>query len=186
MNNVAELLRLIHNLIRIGTIAEVDHGNPDLDPLRPPRVRVTLGDIKTGWLPWLAAHAGTTRTWCPPTVDEQVIVFSPGGDLNAGVVLAGLFRERHPAPSNNEDLFKAVMPDGAVIEYHHTDHHLSAEIPGNADIRAVKGLVIHADTTIHGRLTINGESVQHNGTDIGNMHTHRGVTSGSGTSGVPN
>ena len=25
MNNVAELLRLIHNLIRTGTIAEVDH-----------------------------------------------------------------------------------------------------------------------------------------------------------------
>ena len=57
--NLVELLRLIHNLIRLGTIAEVDHARA--------RVRVQSGELLTNWLPWIEARAGTTRDWDPPT-----------------------------------------------------------------------------------------------------------------------
>lgn len=149
MNNVAELKRLIANLIRIGTIAEVDHGNPDAAPPKPPRVRVDIGELKTGWLHWIEGRAGTTRTWCPPTVDEQVLVFAPGGDLNAAVVLTGLFRGLHPAPSDNGDHFHAVMPDGAVIDYNHVEHHLTVDIPGDIMINAKGDIRITASGDMH-------------------------------------
>jgi phage baseplate assembly protein V len=149
MNNVAEIKRLIENLIRFGTIAEVDHGNPNVEPVQPPRVRVDIGDMKTGWLRWIETRAGTTRTWCPPTVDEQVIVISPGGDLGAAVVLTGLFRDLHPAPSDNGDHFHAVMPDGAVIDYHHVEHHLKVDIPGDITINATGEIRITASGDMH-------------------------------------
>ena len=56
MNNVAELKRLIANSIRIGAIAEVDHGNPDAAPPKPPRVQV-IGELTTGWLHWIESRA---------------------------------------------------------------------------------------------------------------------------------
>lgn len=101
MNNVAELLRLIHNLIRTGTIAEVDHAAA--------RVRVKSGALLTDWLPWIESRAGTSRSWNPPTVGEQVMLFSPGGDPAAGLVLTGLFSNAHPTPANSADLWLSLI-----------------------------------------------------------------------------
>lgn len=43
MNSIAEISRLLENLVRLGTIAEVQHA--------PPRVKVRTGGILTTWLP---------------------------------------------------------------------------------------------------------------------------------------
>lgn len=193
LHSAAELLRLIHNLVRLGTVAEVDHARA--------RVRVATGEITTAWLPWLEERAGTTRTWNPPTVGEQVVVFAPGGDMASAVVLAGLYRTQHPAPSDSADVWHAVMPDGAVIEYDHATSHLQATLPGSATLAAQGdvlvttpaaltataggGATLNADTVINGTLAINGGSVTHNGTDIGDTHKHSGVTSGNATTGGP-
>lgn len=141
MNNTAELLRLINNVIRIGTIAEVDHAAA--------RVRVTVGELITAWLPWLESRAGTTRTWSPPTMGEQVVLFSPGGDLAAAVVLAGLYRQTHPAPSGSPGKWHAVMPDGAIIEYDHQAHHLQASLPGSATIKATGAITLESAADIN-------------------------------------
>ncbi|MOA13073.1 Phage-related baseplate assembly protein [compost metagenome] len=77
MNNYADLARMIENLIRFGVIAEVQ--------MNPPRVRVKTGELLTTWLPWIAVRAGTDKDWAPPTVDEQVVLFSPSGQLANGV-----------------------------------------------------------------------------------------------------
>lgn len=149
MENIAELRRLIHNLIRVGIVTDVDYGDPAAEPPKPPRVRVEIGELETNWLRWIESRAGTTRTWCPPTVDEQVIVFAPGGDLNTAVVLTGLFRNIHRAPSDNGDHFHAVMPDGAVIDYHHVEHHLKVDIPGDITINATGDIRITASGDMH-------------------------------------
>ena len=99
--NIPELLRLLHNLIRLGTIAEVDH--------RAARVRVKTGELLTDWLPWLEGRAGTTRDWDPPTKGEQVILFSPGGDPANGVVLCGLCSNAHPAPAEVATLWRRIF-----------------------------------------------------------------------------
>ena len=74
----SDLLRLLQNLIRLGTIAEVNGA----------KARVRLEPALTAeWLKWATRRAGSTCTWSAPTVDEQVIVFSPGGDLTLGIIM---------------------------------------------------------------------------------------------------
>lgn len=179
LHSAAELLRLIHNLIRLGNIAEVDHGDPDADPPRPPRVRVQSGSLLTAWRPWIDGRAGTTREWDPPTVGEQCVLFSPGGDPAAAVVLVGLFSDAHPAPASSGDLWRREMPDGAVLEYDHAAHHLSATLPGSATLDAQAdvtvttpaklqataggGATVNANTVINGNLTLNGNFSQPSG-----------------------
>ncbi|HDL8750097.1 TPA: phage baseplate assembly protein V, partial [Yersinia enterocolitica] len=50
---ITEILRLLRNLIRIGTVAEVD--------LDQALCRVATGDNITGWLNWLTLRAGQSR-----------------------------------------------------------------------------------------------------------------------------
>lgn len=183
MNNDAELLRLIENLIRLGTIAEVDHERA--------RVRVKSRDLLTGWLPWADGRAGETRDWNPPTVGEQVLMFSPGGDTANGVAVTGLFQTAHPAPSADPAIVGRWYPDGAIIEYDHVNHRLSATLPGSADITAPGGATINADTVINGNTHVNGSfsasggDFAHNGTDVGDSHKHGGIKSGPSTTGAP-
>ncbi|MCL7930436.1 phage baseplate assembly protein V [Halomonas llamarensis] len=126
LHSAAEMLRLIHNIIRLGTIAEVDHERA--------RVRVKTGDITTGWLRWLEGRAGTTRDWDPPTVDEQVIVFSPGGDMHAAIVVTGLYRTAHPAPSADPDLQRRIYPDGTQQQHNHAESHWHLRVPAGGKI----------------------------------------------------
>lgn len=82
---VNDLDRRLANLLRIGTIAEVSTSTK--------LARVTIGDITTDWLPWLVKRAGNNvKTWWAPDVGEQVIVFSPGGELGQGVIGGSLFQ----------------------------------------------------------------------------------------------
>jgi phage baseplate assembly protein V len=50
MNDLANLTRLLENLIRFGTIAAVQ--------MVPPRVQVLTGTLTTAWLPWINPRAG--------------------------------------------------------------------------------------------------------------------------------
>lgn len=181
--DTVELQRLLHNLIRLGTIAQVDHARA--------RVRVQSGELLTGWLLWLESRAGTTRSWNPPTVGEQVVVFSPGGDPATGVVLGALYQNTHPAPAQSGNVCRWDMPDGAVIEYDHAASHLSANLPGTASITAPGGATLNADTVINGDTTVNGAfaangvSFTHNGTNVGDSHAHGGVKSGPSKTGAP-
>lgn len=183
LQSAAELLRLIHNLIRFGTIAEVDH---DLA-----RVRVKSGELLSAWLPWIECRAGSTRTWNPPTQGEQVVLFSPGGDPATGVVLTGLFSDAHPAPSHLGHLWRCLFPDGGVFEYDHADSVLRINLPGSIEIHAPGGTSWTGDIDHQGNMTRQGSyeqsggSLTHDGKNVGSSHKHGNVKSGSGTSGGP-
>lgn len=146
-----ELLRRLENLLRPGTIAAVNHDAS--------RVRVSIGAITTNWLPWFERRAGNVRTWCPPSVGEQCLVLSPGGDLASGTVLVGLDSEAHPAPSASGSLHRTQYPDGAVIDYDHASHSLTANLPGGgtALLIAPGGITLDAPhTRITGECLIEG------------------------------
>lgn len=151
-----ELLRRLENLLRPGTIHAVDHAGA--------HVRVASGDLITNWLPWFERRAGNVRTWCPPSVGEQCLVLSPGGDLSSGMVLVGLNSETYPAPADSPTLHRIEFIDGAVIDYDHASHTLT----------------INAE-----HVSINGNSLTHNGTNVGDTHVHSGVRSGPDTTEGP-
>lgn len=160
--NQVEINRLLHNLVRPGVIAEVDHGNITASPPKPARVRVFVGAMKTDWIPWREQRAGKTRTWNPPTEGEQVLLLTPGGELRGATVLMGINSDHIPAPSDRPEITMVEMPDGAVLEYDHEKSHLRAELPGDATIdaqgavtlTAQGGATVNADVTINGTLAI--------------------------------
>ena len=162
----SDLLRLLQNLIRLGTIAEV----------KGAKARVRLGPtLTTEWLNWATRRAGSTRTWSAPTVGEQVIVFSPGGDLTRGIIVPALYSQAFDAPESSDSIHTTHYPDGAVVQYDHAAHALTATLPGGTatitadkvtsnapstictgDLTIMKNLIVKQSATVEGVTTLNG------------------------------
>ncbi|MFC0669465.1 phage baseplate assembly protein V [Azotobacter chroococcum] len=175
--NTADLTRRLENLIRFGTVAEVDPAKP--------RCRMKTGGLVTAWLPCFTLRAGEDRTWDPPSIGEQGIVFSPSGDPATGAVLVGLNSDAFPAPDNDPSRHRRTYRDGAVIEYDTATHTLRATLPGGGkvDIVAPGGVTILGDVTITGLVTVS-EDVVAAGISLV-QHVHGGVLSGGATTGGP-
>ena len=189
MNNIAELLRLIQNLLRFGSIAEVDHGVPNE---RLPAVRVRSGALLTGWLPWAGGRAGTTRDWSPPTVGEQVMILSPGGDLANGVAMPSLFQLSAPPPTNDPSKIARQFPDGGLFEYDHANSVLRINLPGSIEIHAPGGTQWVGNINHQGDMQRDGSDTQiggtktHNGKNVGSDHNHGGISRGVSNTDGPN
>ncbi|MDR5801921.1 phage baseplate assembly protein V [Caballeronia sp. LZ001] len=131
-----EFRRLLINLIRRGSVAEVDLST------NPPSVRVSVGDpddehapgLMTNWLPFVTLRAGKTRAWNPPSVGEQVILLCPMGDLAQGVAWGGVFCDAVTPPSRSPDVHAIAYPDGALVQYDHAKHSLSVRLPDGASV----------------------------------------------------
>ena len=164
-----DTLRRLDNLVRLGRIAAVDHDAA--------RCRVQTGGNLTGWLPWLAQRAGTTRTWCPPTAGEQVIILSPSGEPAGGIVLTGLYSELVEAPSTTSAEHITDYPDGARIAYNHAT--------GAMSITGIQSLTIDCpQITITGAITQTGGNLSSNGIVL-HTHKHTGVQAGGSQTGTP-
>ena len=163
--DLSELVRTIPNLIRTGKIAEINAN----------KVRVRLSPtLLTTWLQWIALRAGDVIEWCPPSIGEQVIVFSPNGDLTQGKALAGLFSVESPAPQTSLKIRSIHYPDGAVVLYDFGQHSLSAILPAGSSA-LVKADAVTADApqttctgdvTIKGNLVVEGFSALNNGAKV--------------------
>lgn len=175
--NITDLLRRLENLIRLGTIAAVDH--------QAARCTVKSGGLSIPNLPWLAQRAGSSSDWDPPTVGEQCILFSPSGEPAQGIVLVGLYSQQRPAPSNSANLRRRTYPDGAVIDYDHATHTLTATLPGGgkAKLTAPGGVTILGDVDITGLVTVS-EDVIAAGISLVS-HVHGGVQGGPSKTGAP-
>lgn len=128
-----QLARLLQNLIRTGTIHEVQYSHPA-------RVRVSTGGLITNWLPWLELRAGKTTTWNPPTIGEQVVLFAAGGDLTGAVALTGINSDSAQPPSNSSNETVTKYPDGAISKYDHAS--------GAMTISGIKSLLIQASDSV--------------------------------------
>lgn len=113
----ADIRRLINNLIRVGVVTAVDAKKG---------CRVQTGDLETDWLNWITLRAGQTRTMNAPSVGEQVIILSIGGELTTAFVLTGIFSNEHAEPTDSLTADHRTYSDGAVIEYEPATGHLKA------------------------------------------------------------
>lgn len=155
MNQIAELFRRLDNMIRHGTIAAVDHGDPAQG--KPPRCRVQTGKILTGWIPFYTRRAGSTNDWDPVSDGEQCTVFSPSGDLAQGVALVGLYSDANPATSNDPAVHRVEWANGDYVEHNAETGAYSLKVAGHVNIEA-------ASLTINctGAVSINGSRVDLN------------------------
>lgn len=105
---INDLDRRLANMIRFGTIDEVD--------LDEKKATVKLSDDETTeWLPWTTGAAGKTKTWRAPDVGEQVVVLSPGGDLTQGVIGPSLYWDDFEAPGSDADKQVLKLDDNATL-----------------------------------------------------------------------
>ncbi|WP_145600555.1 phage baseplate assembly protein V [Yersinia frederiksenii] len=130
---ITEILRLLRNLIRIGTVAEVDLGQA--------LCRVATGDNITGWLNWLTLRAGQSRSWWAPSLGEQVLILSLGGELDTAFVLPGIFSDDFPPPSASANGLYLSFPDGATLHYEPESGELQAD--------GIKTAVINASESVN-------------------------------------
>lgn len=206
---LAEIDRLLANLIRVGVVAELDEAAA--------RVRVSIGELLTDWLPWLTARAGATRTWSAPRPGEQVLVLSPYGDLTQAVVLPAIYQDAHPAPAARREVEHIAFPDGSLVDYDSASHVLTVTAGsgrvvincGSATINASQAVTLATpQTTCTGALTVQGPltwqagmtgtgsasiagdlavsgGLANKGKDVGAGHRHAGVEKGKDNSGPP-
>lgn len=128
---ITELERRLANMVTIGKVVEAEYN--------PPRCRVQIGDIKTGWLDWGVERAGLDQTWKPFEVDEQVLVFSPNGDLTQGIIVKSLYQTAHSAPANAVDITRTKFKDGTVIEHDRASSTYSLFIPAGGKFSVTVG-----------------------------------------------
>ena len=126
---IGELERRLSNAIRPGTVLEADYAKA--------RIRVTMGDNTSAWLPWLTSRAGEDRTWHAPEVGEQVIVMAPGGELSAGYVMpGGIYKNDYPANADKPEISRTTYKDGAIVEYDREAHAHLLQLPeGSATVK---------------------------------------------------
>ena len=101
----------------------------------PPRVKVRVGDWVSDWLKWQAGAAGKVRHWRPPSVDEEVALWAPSGDLAGAFVAPGYYTEQHGGSGRSSpDETATDFPDGAFEQYNHTSHEYVLSVPAGGRI----------------------------------------------------
>ncbi|CAM3472127.1 Baseplate assembly protein V [Xenorhabdus nematophila F1] len=130
---LTELMRLLRNLIRTGVITQVDTTRG--------MCRVATGNLETDWLHWLTSRAGNSRTWWAPSVGEQVLLLSIGGELTTAFVLPAIFSDEFPAPSTSPEATHIKFPDGAVMEYEPQS--------GALTVTGIKTATVTASDSVH-------------------------------------
>ena len=155
-HNLAEISRKVENMIRIGTIVDVNH------TIR--RCRVKSGKLTTDWLNWQAGRAGSTKIWNPPTIGEQVMILSPSGVIESGIVMPSIYSDVHDSPSSNQDEHITEYPDGARISYNHATGALIASGIKTGIVQASVSITLDTPhTEVTGSMNVEGLFSYQNG-----------------------
>lgn len=154
------------DLIRLGRVVEVEGKS----------ARVRVGDVETDWIRWPAARAGRLKVWSPPSLDEQVLVFTPEGDIERAVIGPSFFSNLHPAPEEDGSDF-IEFEDGGRLAYHPATKTLAVALAAGAalTITAPAGVSIEGDLQVSGDVVAAGVSLT--------QHVHTGDS--GGTTGAP-
>ncbi len=106
---LAELIRLLENIVRTGTVTEIDEEKW--------RVRVQSGGLTPNWMRWNAQRAGAFKVWVPPSIGEQVWFLCLGGNTDIAFIGGSLYSDDNPAPGASRDEMVVTAPDGARFRY---------------------------------------------------------------------
>lgn len=184
---IAELIRLLENIARTGTVTEIDEKNA--------RVRVQSGGLETTWLRWNAQRAGAFKVWLPPSIGEQVWFLCLGGNTDVAFIGGSLYSDDNPAPGALCNEMIVTAPDGARLRYDATAGALQVTGIKTATIEAsvkvtldtpevectnlltTKSLNVREGGEMHGDITHTGGSFTSNGVQVDD-HDHGNVERG--------
>ena len=166
----------------------------------PPACRVTFGaDPVSGnehisdWLNWSIRSDAEVNDWSMPAVGAQVMVLSPGGETDNGLVFPAGFSGDRPPPATEPGQHVTQYSDGATVMYDTQAHAMAVNLPdgGKVTIIAAGGLKLVGDTEIDGNLTVTKDINDKAGSmqeirEIHNAHEHNENGDGGGVTDPPN
>ncbi|HCB1081004.1 TPA: phage baseplate assembly protein V [Klebsiella variicola subsp. variicola] len=184
---IAELLRLLENVVRTGTVTEIDE--------KKWRVRVQSGGLEATWLRWNAQRAGAFKIWLPPSIGEQVWILCLGGNTDVAFIGGSLYSNDNPAPGASRNEMVVTAPDGASFRYDAESGALQVKGIQSAVVEAsvkitldtpevectnlltTKNLNVTEGGEMHGDIAHTGGAFTSNGVQVDD-HNHGGVERG--------
>ena len=184
---LAELIRLLENVVRTGTVTEIDEEKW--------RVRVQSGGLSPNWMRWTAQRAGAFKVWIPPSIGEQVWFLCLGGNTDVAFIGGSLYSDDNPAPGASRNEMVVTAPDGARFRYDAEAGALRVTGIKTAAIEAsvkitldtpevectnlltTKSLNVREGGEMHGDITHTGGACTSNGVQVDD-HDHGGVERG--------
>ena len=145
--------RRLANIAQMGVVEEVKYSNP-------PKARVRVGELLTGWLRMGVRRAGDAHESWAYSVGEEVLVVSTSGNMAQGVIVCALANGANVAQAA-AGKFKTTYPSGEIIEI----------AGGVVTITAPGNVIVNGDVIANGISLIN--------------HVHPGDGSGPGDTGKP-
>ena len=154
--HIADINRRLENMLRLGTVKEVKQGY----------CRVKTGKLVLDWRPYWTQRAGTAKTSWRPSVGEQVLIFSPGGDFHGALIGPAFYSDENDQPDEHETRDYIEYPDGAKIIYDPETSELIAQGIKTALVQASEKVTVDCpeteatgNLTVKGNLTVDGESL---------------------------
>ncbi|EJL6714177.1 phage baseplate assembly protein V [Vibrio cholerae] len=124
----SQLVRLISQMIQIGTIVEVQ--------AKPLRYKVQFtSDLTTSWIPSDVGHAGAVKDFAPHQEGELVLVVKEF-NTQGGVIVASLNQNSKDQPKDDLNLFYREFPDGTWLQYDMGSKVLSGSVAGKVNLDA--------------------------------------------------
>ena len=181
--NIANIYQRLTKLARHGNIHDVQAD--------PPRCRVTFGDDPdTGkphisdWLNWSARSDSEVNDWSMPAVGAPVVVLSPGGETDNGIVFPAGYSNDRPPPATAPGQHVTQYSDGATVMYDTKSHIMTLTLPEGGKVK------FKADVDIDGTLTatdVNDKTGSMQAMrDVHNEHDHNENGDGGGVTDPPN
>jgi phage baseplate assembly protein V len=138
IRRIADLERRLNNVMRPARVMEID--------AKKGLVKVAYAldeegkDVISPWIKWGETRAGNVSTWNPPTVGEQVMLFSPSGEIGLhSVVGHSLFSKKFPQPHDKADETKTqVKKDGKTSHQLMASNFQTTNIDGEKNTHAKK------------------------------------------------
>ncbi|TQR29156.1 phage baseplate assembly protein V [Campylobacter sp. MIT 99-7217] len=150
------------------------------------KARVAIGEMVTDYLSVFACMANSYAvSFCPLRIGEQVLVMPVRGDLNSGVILRGLYQEKHSPKNTDNNTFNIHFEDGTHLEYNSQTSTLKLDVSKNINITCVdKFINAQNHTTKANTISLKASNVSVEATSIslnGNTQIAGGIsTSGKG------
>lgn len=199
--NPSEIVRRINNIARFGTVTETKSADGKA------LARVKVGERVSDFLPVMSFSNSFKKHWIPVRPKEQVLVLSPFGEANGGVVMRSIFNRSAKEPTGANDTMEIVeYEDGTRLSYDTEAKELKIDAAGkitivcksasiyadNVDITAATSntgdVTITGAVSITGALSVTGDiSTDASISDSkGSLtgHVHTGVTSGGSNTGT--
>ncbi|HED5389963.1 TPA: phage baseplate assembly protein V [Campylobacter jejuni] len=141
------------------------------------KAKVAIGEMVTDFLSVFQSMANSYAvSFSPLRIGEQVLVIPVRGDLNSGVILRGLYQEKHKAKNTDTNTFNVYFEDDTHLEYNSKSSTLKINVSKDINIScnqarlSAKNIILDGNTKINGSLSVTGNISDSKG-DLTN-HTH--------------